>query len=798
LGFFKHHQAISLNKAGIAVCCDILICEVSIAVLEELNMAAHRDVRYRNKIRDKTLWQRYLRKDKNGKVIETEDKMNHRVARVIAAVERLYGATLEKIRTLRDRFYQMMKRGEFMPNSPTLMNAGRKNGMLGACFVLPVPDSVDGIFDAIKSTALIQKAGGGTGFDFSQLRPTGDIVASSGGKTSGPISFLQVFAEATNAIQQGAFRRGANMGMMSIDHPDILKFIHAKQDPNAFTNLNISVKVTDAFMNTLDRNPDAIHIVVNPRTKRRYAIPRSVDIGTYTIDDLVSVDQAADDCYTVKEVWNMIIRNAHATGEPGICFIDRVNADNPTPHLGRIEASNPCGEQPLLPFESCNLGSINVLKFVNVTGDDLDWDSLASTVKLAVRFLDNVIDANHFPIPQIEKITHGNRKIGLGIMGFADTLVLLGIRYDSEAAKQFAEKLASFIQEHAHKASEELAKERGCFPNWRGSIWDTKHHRPMRNATVTTIAPTGTISLLSGCNGGIEPVFSIVTKRRALDGREFLRLNPLVEKIGSDEGWLSGKVRNQLMKGIPPREIPEIPRELAEVLVTAHEISPEWHVRIQAAFQRYVDNAVSKTTNLPADATVKDVDHAYRFAHKLGSKGITVYRDQSRDNQVITTARQRLRPVTEVPQLKPRTRTTTGKTTKFRMGCGTLFVTVNRDEHGLCEVFANLGKSGCPAQSEATCRAVSIALRCGIKPDVLTEQLKGIRCLSAISGRKGNKDIDVLSCPDAIARAIEEAMGENPEPAATGRAKECPECRQPMRRESGCDVCDNCAYRKCG
>jgi ribonucleoside-diphosphate reductase alpha chain len=742
------------------------------------------------------LRRRYLRKDKTGKVIETEDKLYRRVARVIAAVEQLYGANLEKIRTLRDNFYQMMKHEEFLPNSPTLMNAGRKGGMLSACFVLPILDSVDGIFDAIKTTALIQKAGGGTGFDFSSLRPTGDRVASSGGKTSGPISFLRVFDETTNAIQQGAFRRGANMGMMSADHPDILKFIHGKQDPNAFTNFNISVKFSDAFMNDVDKTPDAIHVVVNPRTKRRYEICRSVDIGTYTIEDLVPTDQAGSDCYTVEEVWGMIIRNAHATGEPGICFIDRVNADNSTPHLGKIEASNPCGEQPLLPYESCNLGSINVLKFVNAAGDDLDWDSLATIVKLAVRFLDNVIDANHFPIPQVEKITRGNRKIGLGIMGFADTLILMGVRYGSEEAEQFAEKLASFVQEHAHNASEELAKERGCFPNWKGSIWDTKFHRPMRNAAVTTIAPTGTISLIAGCNGGIEPLFSMVAKRRALDGREFLQLNPLVEELGTREGWLSDKVRNHLMKGIPPREIPEIPKKLAEVLVTAHEISPEWHVRIQAAFQKHVDNAVSKTVNLPADATVRDVNKTYRLAHQLGCKGITVYRDQSRDKQVITTARSR--PPTNGPQLRPRTRTTTGKTTKFRMGCGTLFVTVNRDEDGLCEVFANLGKSGCPAQSEATCRAISIALRCGVKPDVLIEQLKGIRCLSAIAGRRGNKDIDVLSCPDAIARAIEEAMGKNNPPGPVKMINKCPECGYPLRRESGCNICDNCGFDKCG
>jgi len=410
-----------------------------------------------------------------------------------------------------------------------------------------------------------------------------------------------------------------------------------------------------------------------------------------------------------------------------------------------------------------------------------------------------VIAANHFPIPEIEKITRGNRKIGLGIMGFADTLFLMGIRYDSEEAEQFAETLASFIQEYAHKASEELAKERGCFPNWKESIWDTKYHRPMRNAACTTIAPTGSISIIcGGCSGGIEPIFNITTERIALDGQKFRQLNPLVEELGIKGGWLSDKVRELLNQGVSPKDIPEIPRKLADVLVTAHEIAPEWHVRIQAAFQKHVDNAVSKTVNMSAGATVEDVDKTYRLAYKLGCKGITVYRDQSRDNQVITAARSD-RPAANRPSLRPRIRSTTGKTTKFRMGCGTLFVTVNEDKDGLYEVFSNLGRGGgCPAQSEATCRAISIALRCGVKAEVLIEQLKGIRCLSATSGRKGNKDIDVLSCPDAIARAIEEAVGENCEPVASASGKKCPECGHPMRRESGCDVCDNCPYRKCG
>ncbi|MEA3227357.1 MAG: adenosylcobalamin-dependent ribonucleoside-diphosphate reductase, partial [Planctomycetota bacterium] len=513
-----------------------------------------------------------------------------------------------------------------------------KKGMLSACFTLPVEDSIDGIFDTVKHAALIQKAGGGTGFSFDRLRPTGDIVRSSGGKTSGPISFARVYSEGTNAIQQGAFRRGANMGMMLVEHPDIISFIRAKNDPTAFTNFNFSVKVPDTFMKQLRENPDTSHVVVNPRTKKRYIIPRSVNKGSYTLDDLLPEGQSTDGCLTVQEVWDMVVNDAHATGEPGICFIDRVNEANPTPHLGQIEASNPCGEQPLLPYEACNLGSIAISKFVQKDRCGLDWDSLAKTVTLGVRFLDNVIDANYYPIPEIRKVTLGNRKIGLGIMGFADTAVLLRIRYDCEEAVEFAEKLMCFVQKSAHDASEDLAKERGSFPNWNGSVWNKRYHRQMRNATCTTIAPTGTIGIIAGCSSGIEPIFSLATKRRILDGQKFIQLHPLVERLGTKEGWLTDRVRDLLSKGVPPYEIPEIPKDLSEVLVTAHEVPPEWHVRIQAAFQEYTDNAVSKTVNLRSDATAEDVDQVYRLAFELGCKGITVYRDGSRKNQVITSA----------------------------------------------------------------------------------------------------------------------------------------------------------------
>ena len=750
-------------------------------------------------MRDLTLQKRYLMKDAQGSIIETEDQMYRRVAAAIAGIEAAYGASEKRIKVLTRQFYRLMKKGLFLPNSPTLMNAGRKNGLLSACFVLPIEDSIDGIFTTVKNAAIIQKAGGGVGYDFSLLRPTGDLVASSGGTTSGPISFMKVVSEATQAIQQGAFRRGANMGMMNIDHPDILKFIVAKQNPEVFTNFNISVKVTDAFMKQLQDDPEGIHIVTNPRNKNQYAIPHSVNIHSYTINDLIPAGGAAEECYTTRQVWDMIVQNAHKSGEPGICFIDHVNQYNPTPLLGKINATNPCGEQPLFADEACNLGSMNVAAFIHNDDREFDWKALKKTVKSAVRFLDNVIDANTYPIPEIKQVTLANRKIGLGVMGFADALILLGISYNSDKAVQFANRLMSFIQEQSHLASSTLAKERGCFINYKGSTWDTEYLTPMRNAAVTTIAPTGSISIIAGCSSGIEPVYSFAYKRKALDEGEFLQIHPLLEKLGTAQGWLDEVAKNMLLEGKSIQDIQEIPKNLRSTLVTAHDVSPEQHVNIQAAFQQYTDNAVSKTVNLPSEASVEDVDKIFRLAFQLGCKGTTIYRNLSRQNQVITAAHQEVAQGNNTITPRDRSRKTQGETIKYTMGCGKLYVSVNKDEHGLCEVFANLGKAGgCPAQSEATCRIVSAAIRSGVDPHILIEQLKGIRCLSTISSRKTNKEIDVLSCPDAIARAIEEAMGGSDKPKAIFSTNKCPDCSFPLRRDSGCNVCDNCGYTKCG
>ncbi len=742
------------------------------------------------------LQRRYLRKDEQGNIVETEEQMFGRVANTIAAVEVKYGATDSQIQSLADEFYKLMANGIFLPNSPTLMNCGRENAMLSACFVLPIEDSIEGIFETVKRTALIQKTKNGTGFSFDRLRPTGDRVASSGGTTSGPISFWRVLSETTSAIQQGAFRRGANMGMMSVEHPDILKFLNAKQDTTAFTNFNISVKVPDAFMKKLVESPYVQHVVVNPRTKKRYVIPHSVNISSYTIDDLLPEDQAKGDCYTVKEIWDMIVVNAHATGEPGICFIDRVNRDNTTPLLGQIEATNPCGEQPLLPYEACTLGSINLAKFVTSLNGRarMDWSALAETVRLAVRFLDNTVDVSDYPVEDTLRLAQANRKIGLGVMGFADLLYELGIPYDSEEAVQFAGKLASFIQQEAHRASEELARERGCFPNWEGSTWDTKHHRRMRNAASITIAPTGSISLIAGCSSGIEPDFSLVYERKVEDERTII-VNPVFERTAREQGFYRPSLIEEILNCGSLKNIEGIPGQVKHVFVTALEIQPEWHIWMQAAFQQFTDNAVSKTVNLPKHASIADVDGIFRLAWELGCKGITVYRNGSRPDQTLRTHAEA--PAGGLPRVRPEA--TTGRTKKVKVGCGNLYITVNRDTEGVCEIFTNVGRGGgCPSQAEATSRLASIALRAGVAPEAIVEQLRGIRCLSTLTAKKKQSGIKVLSCPDAIGRTIEEFLNGRECGSETPLPDRCPECGSRLEHEGGrCMICRVCGFSKC-
>jgi ribonucleoside-diphosphate reductase alpha chain len=589
----------------------------------------------------KVLQSRYLIRDAQGRCIETPGQLFNRVASQIAQAEAKYGANSSEIKQWQNKYYDLMASLKFLPNSPALMNAGRR-GMLSACFVLPVEDSIEGIFEAIKQTALIQQAGGGTGFSFDKLRPTGDRVASSGGTTSGPISFWRVFSETTNAIQQGAFRRGANMGMMSVEHPDILKFLYAKQNLEAFTNFNISVKIPDSWMKKVLKSGKTLHVVKNPRTGRKYLLPRRIDMANYTISDLYifsgkdkPVSKEVGRFYTVSDIWKIIVKCAHKTGEPGIAFIDRINCDNPTPSLGQIEATNPCGEQPLLPYEACTLGSINVARFVRATETkvEIDWQALAEAVKIGVRFLDNIIDICDYPVRDTVRLAHDNRKIGLGVMGFADCLFALGISYDSKQSIEFGAEIMKFINDKAHQASAELAVLRGPFPNWQSSIWKRKKTPEIRNASITCIAPTGTISIIANCSSGIEPVYSLVFYRQVLDNVKMLQINPVFKRIAEKRGIYSKKLEKQIAKIGSIQNITEIPTDVRRIFRCAYDIKPQWHIRMQAAFQQHCDAAVSKTINFNEKATVSAIDNAYKMAYKLGCKGITVYRQHSRKYQ---------------------------------------------------------------------------------------------------------------------------------------------------------------------
>jgi len=585
----------------------------------------------------KVLQSRYLLK--NGhKGMETPGELFSRVASVVAEIESRYGANSGDVELWHKKYYDLMASLKFLPNSPALMNAGRR-GMLSACFVLPVEDSIEGIFEAIKQTALIQQAGGGTGFSFDRLRPTGDRIASSGGTTSGPISFWRVFSEATNAIQQGAFRRGANMGMMSVEHPDILKFLYAKQNLDAFTNFNVSVKMTDGWMKKVLKSSKSLHIVRNPRTGQEYLLPRRIDVASYTINDLCKLERSgksgskrAGGFYTVGDIWKMIVRCAHQTGEPGVVFIDRINRDNPTPSLGQIEATNPCGEQPLLPFEACTLGSVNLAKFVTSSekAASMDWLALAQTVKLAVRFLDNIVDACEYPVGDTVRLAEGNRKIGLGVMGFADCLFSLGIPYDSQRGVAFGSEVMKFVNDSAHHASEELAESRGAFLNWDKSIWNGKKGRKMRNAAVTCVAPTGTISIIADCSCGIEPAYSLVFLRQILEDAKMLQINPVFKRVAQGLGFYSKRLEARIARTGSIQGLTEIPAKIRRVFKGAYDIGPQWHVRMQAAFQEHCDAAVSKTINFNEKAPMSAVDNAYRLAYRLGCKGVTVYRQHSR------------------------------------------------------------------------------------------------------------------------------------------------------------------------
>lgn len=550
------------------------------------------------------LKKRYLMKDEKGRVVETPREMFRRVAKAVAKADLIYDEDAENIE---EKFYQVMTERLFLPNSPTLMNAGTKLGQLSACFVLPVEDSIEGIFTTLKHMAIIHQSGGGTGFSFSQLRPAGDIVGSTKGIASGPVSFMTIYDAATNVIKQGGRRRGANMGILDVTHPDILTFIETKSREGILTNFNISVTVTDKFMEAIEKDEE--YNLVNPRNGK------------------------VEEKLRARHVFDLISSNAWRTGDPGLVFIDEINRHNPTPQLGEIKSTNPCGEQPLLPFESCNLGSINLAKMVK--DKEIDCEKLRKVVRIGVHFLDNVIDVNKYPVPEIGKLTRGNRKIGLGIMGFADMLILLNIPYDSEEALDLAEKVMKFVSEEAIKKSVEIGEKRGAFPNFKGSLWEKRGYDTIRNSTVTTVAPTGTISIIAGCSSGIEPIFAVAFVRNVMDGSRLLEIQPTFEKLAKEMGFYSRELMMDVAKTGSIAEMKVVPEDVRRFIVTSFDVDPEWHVRMQAAFQKFVDNAVSKTVNLPHEATVEDVRRIYLMAHKLKCKGITIYRYGSKSEQVL-------------------------------------------------------------------------------------------------------------------------------------------------------------------
>ena len=755
---------------------------------------------------------RYLKRGRDGSVVETPATMLHRVAFAVAGAERAYGAGKTDIHLLACEYQRLMASGTFLPNSPTLMNAGRGGGMLSACFVIPIEDSVESIFAAVHKTALIQKAGGGTGYSFSRLRPKGDRVASSGGTTSGPVSFMRVFAEATNAVQQGAFRRGANMGIMRVDHPDIADFVNAKQNPGELSNFNISVAITDEFLRSATKEPDTPHVVINPRTGDKDRLRR-------------------DNCYwTAGALLDLIVTRAWESGEPGVVFIDAMNRANPTPMVGAFESTNACGEQPLLPYESCNLGSVNLVRFVRADGEQsrLDMEALGECARKATRFLDDVIDAARFPLPEFEDAAKANRKIGLGVMGFADALFMLEIPYDSEDALDLAAEVMRTINEESHAASAELAEQRGCFPNWEGSTWAERGTR-MRNACTTCVAPTGSISIIAGCSGGIEPAFALAFKRRVMDGNEMTELNPVFAEAMRKRG-VSGvdKVADGAAAGsIQASEM--VPDELKRIFVTAHEVSPEWHVRMQAAFQAHCDASISKTINLAHGSTSRDVRNAVLLAHELGCKGVTVYRDGCRPDQPMAVASRPssstmpVKPM-ELPDIMPAVRIK--QVTPF----GNMHVKVVIDPRDQVEreIFAQLGKGGdlANADLEAICRLTSLYLRVHGSMDDVVNQLGGIGSSLSIPTKDGR----IKSLADGLARAIKKYqqtkkslglkgmfLGERDHASAPGKSPQSgganpgvrtmpspykikcpvPGCGGTLIFEEGCVRCPACDYAEC-
>ncbi len=798
---------------------------------------------------------RYLKKDEKGEPVEEPEAMFWRVARVIAEEDRRHGATDPAIDEVARQFYELMTTGKFAPNSPTLMNAGRPLGQLSACFVLPVEDTLSngecGIYDTLRNMALVHQSGGGTGFSFSRLRSEGDTVRSTMGVASGPVSFMRLYDSSTEVVKQGGTRRGANMGILRVDHPDIRTFIACKNDTSQITNFNISVAVTDAFMRAVADDGD--YDLLSPRT-----------------GEVVGRENAS-------EIFEIIVQGAWKTGEPGVFFVDRANEFNPVPALGAYEATNPCGEQPLLAYDVCNLGSLNLAAFVREGaswGDDprdaIDWDGLRRVAHLSVHFLDNVIDANRYPLPQIAQLARKIRRIGLGVMGWADMLVRLGIPYDSDAAVKLAERVMGFVDEEAKVASEKLAERRGAFPAWAESVWgpdescarrpDGNRIRPMRalrNCNLDTVAPTGTISIFAGCSGGIEPLFAVAFMRNQA-GVLMPDVNEDFVRVAREGGWHSEELVKRIAESGHIHH-DEVPEDVRRVFVTAHDIAPEWHVRMQAAYQKHIDSAISKTTNFPHEATPEEVREIYELAFELGCKGVTVYRDGCRPMQVLSTGKterkpeaageleqeladareecHRLRGEIEKHRKRERERDLlagagrhkrkrpamlTGRTAKMDCPLGDLYVTVNEDENGRpFEVFCTLGKAGgaAMADAEAIGRLISLALRSGIPITAVRDQLRGISCDRAV----GFGLRKILSAPDAIGQAIECYLQEKegvqaelpldapvtapaPSPVSSGDPSagpgylgSCPDCGTgQLSFEEGCVKCYVCGFSECG
>ena len=751
------------------------------------------------------LKKRYLKKDERGDPIEEPIDMFRRVASNIAEGEFRFKEG-EEAQSLyegsKEKFLQLMLSRKFMPNSPTLMNAGRELQQLSACFVLPVEDSIDGIYDTLKHQAIIHKSGGGTGFGFSRLRPKNDLVKSTMGVSSGPVSFMAIYDASTDKIKQGGTRRGANMGILRVDHPDVEEFITCKNDNDQINNFNISVAVTDAFMEAVENDTD--FNLVNPR------------------------DGEVAKTVRARDLFRKIVEGAWLNGEPGVVFIDKINADNPTPQFP-IESTNPCSEAHLPPYDSCNLGSINLERFF-VEGREpgegsVDWDGLRETVHTAVRFLDNVIEMNNYPLPEIDEMSRGNRRVGLGVMGFADLLIKLGVTYDSEEGLAFAERVMKFVDDEAWEASRSLAEERGVMPHYEGSRHEARGDR-VRNATVTTIAPTGTISIIAGCSGGIEPLFAVAFMRRQAD-MEMPDVNPEFVRLAKARGFYSEELMKKVAKEGSVRHIPEIPEDVRNVWVTSHDISSEWHVRMQAAFQKHTSMGISKTINLPNEATLKDVEDAYRFAYSLGCKAMAVYRDGSRDAQVLSTGKTEKKPgekptitpsspeAPTAPPMSPpspegqgfvslaearngRPRTLSGVTKKLSTGHGPMYVTMNDDEFGPRECFVILGKPGgtAAAFSDALGRMISLAMTHGATPAEIVHQLRGIQ-----DGHPAGVGPNaVLSVPDGVARSMAEHYLVEDGPAEAKNLPiigACPDCGSGLTRQEGCVVCHSCGYSKC-